>query len=331
MPARRRPSRSRTAVPTLVDVLWAGRRLVLAVSILGTLVAATWTLLFFPTEYQSRAAILPVERDPSEAGPGPATDLLARLPEALPLAGALEAETREDRAILAFLRSRTLAERLLARPGVLEQRFARPWDALRRALGLLPADSTPLAALAIQEGRFAAAYSVHRGAQQRSPVIELGWLDADPRLAATRLDQVLEELRHYLDTEHETDAGRERRSIEQQLTQAEAELRAWENRLPDQRTPLPTIQREVAGAARLQAELRSRLVTARIAEARHKPEFKVLDRPFVAVRKSWPRWSLILPLAAGASLLAGMLLVCLLAGWRNGMSRDTAEVRQETS
>ena len=273
-------------------------RLLGAITLGGCLLAIVWTLLFSPTVYQARASLLPVDRSNR---PDLAKELTARLPLALEVLG-----SKEDKAILAFLQSRRLKIRLIEGENLLGELYGRPWDKL---IGILGANRHPSAILAIQEGRMDRVYAAWVRAD--SPLIELTWNARDPVEAARLLERVIAELQAYLETEYETDAGRERRFVEAQAIQAAALLRQWEVRIPDRETTLAVIQREATAAARLHAELTSRLAAARIEEARRKVAFKVLDAPLPPVKKHAPRMGIIILLSAAASLLAGLTWVFL--------------------
>jgi len=254
-------------------------------------------LLLIPPTYLSKAALLPSEsyREP---------DLLApALAEKLPL-GLDLLERKEDKIVMAFLRSRTLTERLLASHGLLERLYDTPWDRLRARLGLL---DSPTASLAIQEGKPARVFRVQR--KPGDAVIALTWKDRDPDYAALMLSQAIAELRHFLEREHVSEATRQRRFIEAQTSLAAAELAAWEARTPEASLSLPRLQREIAAATALHAELVPRLAMARIAEAREIVSFKVLDEPFRPVKKHWPRTTWLTLTAMALGLLAGLFLV----------------------
>lgn len=260
-------------------------------------------LLVIPETYLSRAAILPVEAA-RENSLLPAA-LAERLPITLDFV-----ERKEDRTIMAFLRSRTLRERLMADGELLRRLFDRPWDRLLGLFGLAP---TPSIARAIQEERVEDVFRVRR--KPGEAVIELSWESRDPEFGARMLGRALAELRHFLEREHESDATRQRRFIETQAAKASEALAAWESRTPGAELNLPRIRREIAAAAALHAELTSRLAMAKIVEAREIISFKVLDEPFHPVKKHWPRTGLLTAGAMAAGLLAGLLWVFARQAW----------------
>lgn len=291
------------ALLRLLAITHANRRL-LAALVLGAGLAMLLTcLLLIPATYLSHAALLPIEgaRERSLLSPS----LADKLPITLDFM-----ERREDRTIMAFLRSRTLRERLLADPELLRQLYDTPWDRLLAGLGLA---EEPSPALAIQEDRLERIFHVRRKAGET--VIDLAWESRDPAFGARMLGRTIEDLRSFLDHEYESDATRQRRFIEGQLTLAAEELAAWESRVPDDALSLPRIQREIVAAAALHAELTARLALARIAEAREVVTFKVLDEPFRPVKKHWPKTGWLTLGAMALGLVAGLLWLLAREAW----------------
>ncbi len=301
------------ALPRILAVVNRHRRFLLAAPLATGTLTLLVCLLIVPTTYLSQAGLLPAESD------RPKNRLPAALSEKLPVTFDLT-ERKEERVILAFLRSRTLRERLLADPELLRRLYAGPWD---RLLALLNPRDIPSPARAIQEKRLEDVFGVRH--KTGDAVITLTWEARDPDFAAGMLGQVIEELRRYLEREHVGDASRQRRFIEVQAAQAEAELAAWESSSPGPGLSLPRIQREIMAAAALHAELKSRLAMARLDEAREVVTFSVLDDPFRPVKKHWPRtgW-----LTAGAMVL-GELLALLLVFLRQALD-DLRKVHAES-
>lgn len=256
-------------------------------------------LLVIPTTYLSQASLLPTQSARQR-------DMLSStLSDKLPITFDFM-ENKEERVVMAFLLSRTLQERLLADPELLQRLHDRPWD---RLLIRLKMQDSPSAARAIQEKRLERIFRVRH--KTGDAVINLSWEARDPDFAARMLKRVIEELRRYLEREHVSDASRQRRFIESQAARAAAELAAWEVRAPGAGLSLPRIQREIIAAAALHAELQSRLAMARIDEAREVVTFSVLDEPFRPVKKHWPKTGWLTSGAMALGLLLGLLLVFL--------------------
>ena len=302
------PSRADAELLRFLILARAKRRFLLAVVLGSGLATLLACLLVIPASYLSRAALLPVE------GSSERNLLSPSLAEKLPITLDI-VERREDRTIMAFLRSRTLGERLLADPELLRELYDTPWDRLLAGLGLT---DEPSAALAIQEDRLEGVFRVRR--KTGEPVIELTWESRDPDFGARMLGRAIDELRRFLDHEYESDATRQRRFIEGQAARAAEELAAWEGRAPDDSLSLPRIQREIMAAGALHAELTSKLAMARIAEAREVVTFKVLDKPFRPVKKHWPRTGWLTLGAMALGLVAGLLWVVASQAW--AASRD---------
>lgn len=276
---------------------------------LGAGVAVGLLGALLPPRYRSEAALLPLSRQDGRL-PGLASQLLARLPVA-----ERSVEETDREVILAFLQSRALKERLLARhdllPGLYPERLApdgRTWR---------PGAPEPSAALAIQDERLDDVFRAQ--SRKRSPLIVLSWEAADPGEAAVRLEQVIEELRLWLRDEHVTQARSEREFVQGQFEEAARTLADWERRLPSADVPLSRIEREVAAGQGVYAELKRQLALAGINEARQRSDFRVLDAPFRPVRPCSPR-----PWLAGA--LAGAAVFCLaLLGLSLGGSRARSD------
>lgn len=289
------------------------RRFLLAMPLVAGLLTLLACLLLIPTTYLSQAVLLPTESPRRQDMLSPA--LSDKLPITLDIG-----ERKEARTIMAFLRSRTLQERLLADPELLSRLYDGPWD---RLLIRLNPQTSPNVARAIQEKRLEDVFQVRH--KTGEAIIGLTWEARDPDFAARMLGRVIEELRRYLEREHVSDASRQRRFIEVQAAQAEAELAAWEARAPGAGLSLPRIQREVLAAAALHAELKSRLAMARLDEAREVVTFSVLDEPFRPVKKYWPKTGL---LTAGATVL-GLLLALLFVFFRQALD-DARKVHAES-
>jgi uncharacterized protein involved in exopolysaccharide biosynthesis len=265
------------------------RRLLLASLAAGLLAGGAVALC--PDEYRSEASLMTLRKqsDATSLSQGLGQALMGRLP-------------------IALLTSRVLKERLIDKHALLPRLYPWRWDGERKAWRSIPLLPAPTPALAIQDE---AVDKVYLAARKRNRLIALTWLARDPADAAAMLGRVIEELRSFLDREYVSDARREREFIEGQLDQAARELEAWERKFPTEAVTMGRISRELAARQAVFAELQRQLALARIEEARQQITFKVLDPPFVPVRRSWPRPLLVGGLAGAAWLLARLAWLLL--------------------
>ena len=151
---------------------------------------------------------------------------------------------------------------------------------------------------------------------KKTDLIALSWTDEDPQFAALMLERIIQELRHYLEFEYETDAQRERVFIERQLIKSKADLEYWEGRVPDGKLTQGAIQRELVTNQLIYQELRKQLELAKIQEAKQIVSFKVLDPPFIPEIKFKPKRTLICAATLVSSGFVAVLLVFVLRSFR---------------
>lgn len=140
----------------------------------------------------------------------------------------------------------------------------------------------------------------------RSGLISISVWDHDPGLAAWLAGQILDRMRHYLSVarasraraEREFIEGRER-AVRDSLRSAETELASFlsSNRITTQSPELQMreaqLRRKVEIATTLYSAVQRDLERARAEEVRDTPVMTVVATPFVPIRKSWPKRSLI--------------------------------------
>jgi uncharacterized protein involved in exopolysaccharide biosynthesis len=140
----------------------------------------------------------------------------------------------------------------------------------------------------------------------RSGLISIGVWDHDPGLAAWLAGQILDRMRHYLSVARASRARAERvfiesreRAVRDSLRDAEAELAAFlsSNRITTQSPELQIreaqLRRKVDIATTLYSAVQRDLERARAEEVRDTPVMTVVATPFVPIRKSWPKRSMI--------------------------------------
>jgi uncharacterized protein involved in exopolysaccharide biosynthesis len=280
-------------------LLWRGRLFIAAFTIVCTLAAVFLAFFVLPVTYKSEAVLMPTETQ----GGGMLAGLMASLPIPIGLPMGEKADS-----IMAFLNSRILKERLLVKYDLLPRLYKKLWNEEKMDWLVDDAEDKPTVVLALQEEALRDISQVSQ--DKKTNLITISWVDEDPAFAASMLERVISELRHYLDHEYETDAKREREFVEQQLAQATAELERWEQRLPAPSLPLAKIQRERLAAQTVYAELRKQLALARISEAKELIRFKVLDPPLVPVKKFKPKRALICAMALiGSGIVAAFLVI----------------------
>ncbi len=286
----------------IVRLLYVRRVLVAWIVGLGCVVGVMVSF-FLPVQYQSSAALRSEDTPVMD-------DMLKDMLSTLPFS--IDVQKRDStKDIVAFLESRTLRQRLIDGLDLLPRLY--PWH-YHPVFSALLHVSVPTTALALQEEALDAVFTVM---EEADGLIRLRYLDRDPRFAAGVLDRVIVELRLYLDTEHETDAKRERIFIEKRLAESEAELHRWEAMTPSAQMPLSRIHRELAANQSVYTELKRRFALAQIAEARQTVAFKVLDPPLIPVKRARPRRMLIVGFFVVVSALIACIVVLGLA------ARDT--------
>ncbi|WP_027183728.1 hypothetical protein [Desulfovibrio inopinatus] len=270
------------------------RRLVIGIVVSGFIcgVLLAWSL---PVQYQSSASLRSMDTPVMD-------DMLKDMLSTLPLSIDLQKhDSTQD--IVAFLQSRTLRQRLIDGLDLLPRLYPMRYHPL--LVGLLRL-SAPTTVLALQENALDAVLTV---TAEADGLIHLDFLDRDPMFAAAVLRRVIDELRYYLETEHDTDAKRERVFIEHRLADVEAELHRWETATPSTHVPLGQINRELTANQTVYAELKRRLALAQIAESRQTIAFKVLDPPLIPVKRARPRRILLVSFCVLASLLVAAMVV----------------------
>jgi uncharacterized protein involved in exopolysaccharide biosynthesis len=246
----------------------------LALFPIATALAALAVLfLLLPPEYESRAVIIPLE--PESTSQSVLTDLVEPLPLKLEFT-----ERDESTSIVAFLQSMRLKALLIEKHGLLPVLYPRLWDD-ERGVWRVTGRKTPTVVQALQEEALDDHYEI--GFDDDLGLVELAWYGRDSALCEEMLLSVIEELNAYLVNDYVSQATRERAFLEEQVTEAEAELKLWESRVPGPRYGAQTIARETLATQSVYVELRRRLALARIAEAERRPDFKVLDAPYLPV------------------------------------------------
>ncbi|HHK60459.1 MAG TPA: hypothetical protein ENJ73_01865 [Desulfobacterales bacterium] len=296
----------------LWGVVWSGRWLIAGLTFLATAAAVLVSLYVLPVIYRSEAVLAPVEKE--QGGIGALSGLVGSLPLPISLPGGGKSEH-----ILAFLNSRTLRERLIAKYDLLPVLYKDIWDAERKAWKVEDPDKAPTLIKALQAKALDSFFSVSQ--DKKSGLVTIAWQGEDPAWCAEMLRRVIHELQFFLENEYVTDARREREFVEQQLAKATAELEYWERQVPTEELTLGKITRERLAAQTVYTELRKQLELAKISEARENITFKVLDPPFVPERKYKPKRALIVALTAVTTLFLAIFLVFIRHAVQNARRR----------
>lgn len=305
-----------TDLVELFDVLWRGKWWIVLPTLLTALLVMGFVFMMQAPKYTAESVLLPVK------GSSDMEALTSELLQSLPIR--LNAEVNDEGAgITAFLESTTLRRRLIEKENLLPVLYKDDWDVDAKKWLVSPA---PSVALALQEEAVDDYFSVKRD----EDLLRLRWRDEDPERAARMLERVSMELAEYLESEYISDAGRRRAFLQEQAAMAEAELSRWENELPGPELPEQTIARERLAARTVYVELKKQLALARIAEAQRRPDFKVLDPPFVPVKPDRLRSVVIVLLAtvfvfffSCGLVLAGRFL-SLWRAWRSACNVEAA-------
>jgi uncharacterized protein involved in exopolysaccharide biosynthesis len=261
------------------QTIWEGKWFIAGFTLTCTLIAVFVTLFILPVTYKSEAVLMPTQKDSSQMAKF--AGLVSNLPIAIPGMQDQGAET-----ILAFLKSRTLKQRLIEKYDLLQHYNADIWDPEKKTWTVKDPKKIPTVVRALQKDLLGDYYSVSQ--DKKTLLISLSWEDEDPAFAAKMLNAVIQELQSYLHNDYETDAQRERQFVEEQLANAVKELNYWEKQVPTQNITLSTIQRERLAAQTVYTELRKQLELAKISEAKEMINFKIIDKPFVPEKNFKP-------------------------------------------
>lgn len=301
----------------LFRVLVRRWKFIIGFPLLCTLVAVAVVLFVLPVEYQSVGVIKPEEG----AGQlGKLSGLAASLPIPIDIPG-MGGEDTEN--IPNFLNSWTLKERLIEKFDLLPRIYRSDWDAEKKTWDIDDPEDIPTAVLALQKEKLKDVYGVSK--DKKTGLITISWLDEDPAFAKLMLDRVIEELQYYLDNEYESDAKREREFVEGRLAIAAEELEHWERQVPSKNLTLDKIVRERLAAQTVYAELRKQVEIAKITEAKQVVSFRVLDKPYVPVKKDRPKRTLICALTLVASGFLAVFLVFAQNAIANAVGRSKAK------
>ena len=254
--------------------------LLLLIPLAATGAAYYYAFEILPPGFAARAALMPLESRQSDAQIL-ADRLLPNVPFALDVGS-----TDKSSEILNYLASDSMSRRLIEHHDLLPRLYSESWDptAAEWHKGL---ERVPSIDLAVQKHKLHGYLKTVQ--DKKTGLIELEWRDKDPAFCALMLDRIIAELERYLRDDYVSEAKRNREFIESQLNQAVTELESWEGKTPRPDLPLGTIERELMAARSVYAELKKRHAMAKIAEAEERPDFKVLDPPFVPVAEEKTR------------------------------------------
>lgn len=290
------------------QVIWGGRKFVAFFTGVCTLLAALVSIFVLPVTYRSTAVLQPVAADQGDfskmnALNGVFSSMLGT-----------EAGDSKSQQLEVFLLSSNLKQRLIEKYELLPHFYRDSWDAKQNRWDVA-SENRPTVIKTLQTKRLDDFFTVSR--DEKTGLITLAWVDRDAAFAARMLERIIQELSHYLEFEYETDAQRERVFIGGQLEKAKADLRSWEERIPDAKLTQGAIQRELVASQLVYQELRKQLELAKIQEAKQVVSFKVLDKPFIPEIKYQPKRALI---CAATLMAAGFLSIIILfvrRGYRN--------------
>ena len=297
----------------LFKVLIRRWKFLLGFPLLCTLVAVYITLYKLPVIYKSNAVITPSEESASGL-----SSKLGALSGMLPI----DIPTSGSKANLEnFLNSRTLKERLIEKYDLLPRLYKDAWDAETGIWKMEDPDQIPTVIKALQ-GNALGCFQVAK--DTKTGLLTISWSDEDPAFAKQMLDRVIAELQYYLDNEYESDAKREREFVEDQLKKATTELEYWERQVPSKKLTLDKIARERLAATTVYTELRKQLEIAKITEAKEITSFRVLDKPFVPVRRDSPKRTKICALTLVTSGFLAVFLIFAHNAVSNAIHRSRA-------
>ncbi len=279
------------------EVVRSGRWFLAGLCLACTLAAVLIAFVVMPWTYTSSAVLIPAE--PTVQSEGAASGLVPSLPVTFEMPGQIQGLN-----VLAFLNSRTLRERLIEKYDLLPVLYPDLWDENARAWKTKDPDDVPSVISAVQDEILDDFFEVSQDAE--TSLITLEWGGKDPKWCAIMLERVISELTLYLENDYVSDAGRKRAFLETQAAEAALELDSWERKIPGLNLAANKIARETLAARTVYVELKKQLAQAKVAEAERRPDFKVLDPPFVP-----EKWNLMIRVLVCGLTLAGSLAMGL--------------------
>ena len=283
------------------EVVRSGRWFLAGLCLACTLAAVLVAFVFMPWTYTSSAVLIPAEaktRSDSAAGA-----FVPSLPITFEMPGQIQGLN-----VVAFLNSRTLRERLLEKYNLLPILHPGLWDENAQAWQT-GSNDIPTVVSAVQDEILDDFFEVSQDTE--TGLITLEWDGQDPKWCALMLTRVISELTLYLENDYISEAGRKREFLETQVAEAASELDLWERRIPGRNLTANKINRERLAARTVYVELKKQLAQAKVAEAERRPDFKVLDPPFVPERWNFMVRVLVCGLTFAGSLALGLFLIFL--------------------
>jgi uncharacterized protein involved in exopolysaccharide biosynthesis len=256
----------------LLIVLAKHKKMIISVTFVAALIALGISLLL-PNIYTGTAKILPPQQSQSSA-----SALLGQLGGLAGLAGGAMGIKNPADTYIAMFKSRTINE-IIAKRFNLQQNYEA--KTLTDTLKALEGNSTFTAG--------------------KDGVITVEVNDKDPKLAADIANAFIEELAKLMQNFALTDASQKRVFFEQQMKQAKDKLTNAEIHMD--RTPNTSLQyldavRDLKYQEAIWEILAKQFEVAKLDEAKDFPLIQVLDKAIPPERKSKPKRSLIIILAA---------------------------------
>ncbi len=280
-------------------ILTSGKWFILSFSFFCTLAAVIVSLNLLPVVYKSDAVLQPTSTEGGSMGG------LGGLAEGLPIDIPSGGGGKQQK-IMDFLNSRNLKMDLIQNYDLLPRLYEDKWNQEKKEWEIPPGGEKPTVIKAIQNNKLNM-YDAEK--DKESGLMNITWTSQDPEFAAKMVERIIDETRHYLEEEYETDAERKLKFVKKQLKQAEEELNYWESQVPSEDLTRAKIERERSAAQQVYTELRKQLETAKISAEKQVIKFKVLDPPFVPEEKYKPKRGLICALTLVASLFIAVFLV----------------------
>ena len=281
----------------LWNIIWKGKWFIAGLTLAATLVAVYVSLFVLPVTYKSDVVLQLTET----GGQSGLSALASSLPFSIPMGGG----GNKSQGIVAFLNSRSIKQRLIEKYDLLHKLYSDIWDEENKKWIVETPEQIPTMLQAVKD------LKVEADLDDKTNLLTLSWIDEDPEFTKIMLERVVQETRHYLENEYESDAKREREFVESRLVKAETELDYWEKQVPSATLTLSKIQRERAVVQSVYAELRKQLELAKINEVKEIIRFKVLDEAYVPESRFKPKRSMICALTIVASGFFSVFLVFL--------------------
>jgi uncharacterized protein involved in exopolysaccharide biosynthesis len=280
------------SLPDLLAVVWAGRWLILSITLLCA-VAASVVAVILPKQYQASVIVSPVSNSSSSSQLGALSSVASQFSGLASLAGISVAGDSKKSESLAVLQSEALTESYIKNNDLLPILYQKRWDPIGKTWK--PTESKKIPTLWKANQYFKNSIrSVATDAKTGLSTLTITW--KDPKLAAQWANDLVRMANDFL--------------RDQAIQESERNI----TYLADQAAKTDLLGAKQAIFAILQSEIN------KVMMARGSNEFalKVLDPAFAPETPSSPKLAVFLPIGFFGGLILAIFVVVVRNEWRNG-------------